>query len=179
MRFGNRISRHVRPKVARRTPPHASQNLAVQHDDSDIETFVFNKPLDVQDGIQSHQCPERAMCQVWIADSHDSAAFGAEQRLHHDIASQVVKGMQGVIFVLANDRVRHGESSLLQPSRRQILVDSTLQRFRRIDDLRSRAFDSPQDVHAIDHLFERPRWHRSDDEEIEWGGGQRNVGRIG
>ncbi len=69
--------------------------------------------------------------------------------------------------MLTNDRRRHQQPGSLQASTGQVLVHARLKRRRRIEDDHTAALEPMQDIHAKDHLLQRPRRHGPDDDGIE------------
>ena len=106
------------------------------------------------------------MGEIGIADAHDAATFSAKQRLHDNIAAELVKGGQRIVLVFTDDCFWDGQPGLMQLGRGEVFVHGAFECLGRVDDLRACGFQSSQHIHAIDDLFERTGGHRADEQDV-------------
>ena len=86
---------------------HGREHTAGQHENAQIPAGMFDELLQVQHALQPFQRPKRAPGQLSVGDADHASAFGAEQRLDHDVAAEGSKRLQGGVGVLTGDGLRH------------------------------------------------------------------------
>ena len=117
---------------------------------------MADEALKVEDRAEAFECVKRPPGQLLVADPDQSAPFGAEQRLDHDVASQRIESRQCFGRPLPGPGRRHRQGRRLEQGQRQILVDRRFDGPRRVEDRHARGRDPVQGVHPEDDLLETP-----------------------
>jgi len=109
--------------------------------------------LHVEHGLSALDRAKRSPGKLRIGHAEHAEAFGAKDRLHHDIAAQTFKCFESGIGVLAHDRFRHLKARGGQSHECEVLINANLERSRRVQDRDAPCLQRVQQVHAKDHLL--------------------------
>ncbi len=152
---------------------HRADDLAAQHERTQVVAGMAHDPLKVNHGTQTLERVKGAPGDLAIADPHEPSAFGAKERLDHDVASQAFKGRQSFIGGFTGPGRGHGEPGGFKQRQCQILVNRRFDRARRVEDRHAQRRQAMQGIHAEDDLLEAPRRHHPHQDAI--GGRQINL----